>query len=316
MAVGSLFVGSGSGKVGNLVLANTKQGQVTRVYQPNVSNPKTSGQIRQRAKFANAVKFFKQATAGFFRFAFEDKKSNESDYNAFMRHNIRYSLPLARELYLNPAVLALGDKFQMASGRLQSPATLSFVAKAEAVDNGPASDLTITLPAAASAATVGAVSTVLINAGLQAGDIITIVRIESPVGSNIFDDTTNADEVDDFPHWTIVQFVLDETDTTPLTAVPATGYGLTDGTYSFTVGTDNKTMSMVYTTGVAQWGAIVVTRKTDSILYSSDSYLQGDTEALAKAAAAASDAAVNYSLNSWGVKETAILKGSIAFGNR
>lgn len=312
MAKGSLFVGSGSGKVGNLVLANTKQGQVTRVYQPNVSNPKTRGQIRQRAKFADAVKFFKQATSGFFKFAFEDKKSNESDYNAFMRHNIKYALPLSRELYESPAVLALGNRFQMSQGRLSVGATLSFVAKSTAVENGPAEDLTITLPAAASAASVGAVSKVLIAAGLQAGDIITIVRIQSDVTSANLTDTSNLENVTNPPKWTIVQFVLDESDETALTAVPAQGYGLTNGKYSFTVGADNKTLSMVFTTGVAQWGAILVTRNSDSGLLSCDSYLQGDTEAVKKEQYAASDVAVNYALKSWGVKEDAILKGSIA----
>lgn len=314
MAKGSLFVGSGTGKVGNLVLANTKSGQVTRVYQPKVSNPKTSGQIRQRAKFADAVKFFKQATSGFFRFAYEDKKSNESDYNAFMRHNIRYALPLARELYLSPAVLSLGNHFQMSQGRLEVGASLSFVAKADAVANGPAEDLTITLPGAAAAATVGAVSKVLIDNGLQAGDIITIVRIQSDVTASDLEDSTALESVTNSPKWTIVQFVLNESDTTPLTAVPAQGFGLTDGKYSFTVGADNKSLSMVFTTGVAQWGAILVTRNTDSGLQSCDSYLQGDSEAVKKEQYASSDAAINYALSSWGVKDSAILKGSIAIG--
>lgn len=42
----------------------------------------------QRASFASAVRLYQLATQSFFKFAFEDKKERESDYNAFMRHNI------------------------------------------------------------------------------------------------------------------------------------------------------------------------------------------------------------------------------------
>lgn len=312
MAKGSLFVGSGTGKVGNLVLANTKSGQVTRVYQPNVANPKTKGQMLQRAKFADAVKFFKQATEGFFKFAFEDKTKVESDYNAFMRHNIKNALPLSRELYDSPSVPALGDVFQMSQGRISVDAAASFVAKAAAVENGPAEDLTITLPAAAADATVGAVSQVLINAGLLAGDIVTIVRIGSALTVANVDDLTAFDDTVNPPKWTIYQFVLNAEDTTPLAAVPAKGYDVTDGVRALTISDDKKSLAAVFTTGASQWGALVITRNSDSVLYASTSYLVGDTVAGQILAKVTSDAAVANALSSWGSKGTAILKGSIA----
>lgn len=312
MAKGSLFVGSGSGKVGNLVLANTKQGQITKAYQPNVSNPKSTAQMLQRAKFADAVKFFKQATEGFFKFAYEDKAQNESDYNAFMRHNIKNALPMSRDLYDNVSVPALGNVFQMSAGRISSPMSLSFVTKAALVENGPKDDIVIALPAAPAASTIGAVSKVLIDAGLQAGDIITIVRVGSVVDSSNLEDLTAYDDNPQAPHWTIYQFVLNEVDTTALTDVPAIGFDVTDSKRAITLDADAKTLTVAFTADKSQWGAVVVTRKVDTGLYSNNSYLIGDTEGKAITAAVSTDAAVAIALQSWGAKGTAILKGSVA----
>ena len=66
MAKGNMFIGNGSGKVGNLVVATRAGEQITRVYQPRVANPKSYQQMLQRAKFANAVKFYKKAVQNFF----------------------------------------------------------------------------------------------------------------------------------------------------------------------------------------------------------------------------------------------------------
>lgn len=44
------LIGSASGKLGNVVYAVVNGIQTARVYQPNVSNPKSQGQILQRAK--------------------------------------------------------------------------------------------------------------------------------------------------------------------------------------------------------------------------------------------------------------------------
>lgn len=44
------LVGAASGKIGNMVYAVTNGIQTARVYQPNVSNPKSIGQSQQRAR--------------------------------------------------------------------------------------------------------------------------------------------------------------------------------------------------------------------------------------------------------------------------
>lgn len=312
MAKGSLFVGSGSGKVGNLVLANTKQGQVTRAYQPNVTNPKSRAQMLQRAKFACAVKFFKQATQNFFKFAFEDRTKVESDYNAFMRHNIKNAIPMSRELYENVSVPALGNVFQMSSGRLQNPLQLSFVANTAAGDNKPDEMPQVTLPAAAADATIGGVSKVLIDAGLQAGDIITLVLISSAVEVSDLEDLTAFDDTPEPPMWTIAQFVIDETSTVALTDVPAIGSFATDGKVSLTMNEGKTAFTGVATKGAALFASIVVTRKLSDGLYASNSFLQGDTKGKALIAELVKSETVANALLSWGSKGTAILKGSVA----
>lgn len=108
MSKGSLFFGRASGKLGQIVLSNVKGQQIARAWQPKVANPRTSVQQIQRAKFANAVKFYKRATQNLFKFAYEDKRKTESDYNAFMRHNVENSLVLDRKSYDNPNYPALG----------------------------------------------------------------------------------------------------------------------------------------------------------------------------------------------------------------
>lgn len=59
------LVGAASGKIGNLVYAVTNGIQIARVYQPEVSNPKSTGQNLQRAKgnLAGRISSFVPRTA-------------------------------------------------------------------------------------------------------------------------------------------------------------------------------------------------------------------------------------------------------------
>lgn len=93
MAKGNMLLGYARGSVGDVTFARVKGVQTAHARNRNPNNPKTPSQMFQRAKLAAAVNFFKHCTDGFFKFAFEDKKSNESDYNAFMRHNMRRVVP-------------------------------------------------------------------------------------------------------------------------------------------------------------------------------------------------------------------------------
>ena len=88
MAKGNMLLGMSRGSVGDVTFYRSGGSQRARARNRKPANPMTVRQQTQRSKFANAVKFYKQVTSNFFRFAYEDKKVNESDYNAFMRHNV------------------------------------------------------------------------------------------------------------------------------------------------------------------------------------------------------------------------------------
>lgn len=312
MSVGNLFVGSGSGKVGNLVLANTKSGQVTRVYQPKVHNPRTYAQMLQRAKFADAVKFFKQATKGFFKFAFEDKAQNESDYNAFMRHNIKNGIPMSKELYEDISVPALGDDWIMSDGRLTSPGTVSLVDASTSGSTQIKSAITVTFGSTFTGTTVGAISAALVADGFEEGDILTIVRIGSDVDEINIQDSASVASYRKSPVWTIIQIVLDSTSVLSLSDVPAIGYGSSNGKIALTANTSSDGVTATFESGASSWGAAIITRKLDSGLLASHSMLVSSPMATKVENYLLGQAVIDASLKSWGATGSVILKGSVA----
>lgn len=52
-------------------------------------NPQSDNQMRQRAAFAGASKFYQNAQQNRFVLAFQNKKGNQSEFNAFMQKNLR-----------------------------------------------------------------------------------------------------------------------------------------------------------------------------------------------------------------------------------
>lgn len=80
------FVGKGSGKLGASVFTVRKGVQVVREYTDKVSNPNTTAQVGQRAKFKLLTQLAAVvAGAGMF---FRNLRPGESMRNAFMRANM------------------------------------------------------------------------------------------------------------------------------------------------------------------------------------------------------------------------------------
>lgn len=83
------------GRAGAYSFYSSKGRQVVRVSQNSTnygeSARRSPAQQNRRVRWANLVNFYK-ACQSFMKGAFESKKANETDYNAFMRKN----LPLAR----------------------------------------------------------------------------------------------------------------------------------------------------------------------------------------------------------------------------
>ena len=311
MAKGNMFIGNGSGKVGNLVVATRAGEQITRVYQPRVANPKSYQQMLQRAKFANAVKFYKKAVQNFFKFAFEDKKKAESDYNAFMRHNVMNSALLIKGNVDDAYFPALG-RWQMSSGSLPNAFSI------EKSENWGFAFVNDGIKANA---TIGDISSALLGQGFHTGDIITFVLITSPVTYLDFDLTNLYDSGLKQPEWLIVQFAIEPKDTRAISQANYIGSrygGLGDFEGNSLFVDDNGAIKWSYPVEDGNFDnqmaatCCIVTRNTGSGVMATNTTLFGNTNFDKMLSDAEGTNYENEVLVSWGAREGAILKGSIA----
>ena len=306
-----MFIGNGSGKVGNLVVATRAGEQITRVYQPRVANPKSYQQMLQRAKFANAVKFYKKAVQNFFKFAFEDKKKAESDYNAFMRHNVMNSALLIKGNVDDAYFPALG-RWVMSSGSLPNAFSM------EKTEN---SGFAFRNDGIKANATIGDISSALIGQGYHTGDIVTFVLITSPVTYLDFDLTNLYDSGLQQPNWLIVQFAIDARDTRALSQANYLGSrygGLGDYEGNSLIFGDDGTIQWDFPKQDGNFGSemaatcCIVTRITGSGVLATNTSLFGNDNFDKMLSDAEGTNYENEVLVSWGAREGAILKGSIA----
>lgn len=207
MAKGNMLLGYAAGSVGSLTFKRLKGQQVIvpRVSKPY--NPRTAKQSIQRGRFAAAVKFFTRGNQNFYKYAFENRKQIESDYNAFMRQNVRRAPAISREAFNNYDYPVFAP-FLMAQGTL--PPLENTIAEGKVVVN-----LGVEAPATLPT-TVGALSTALIaNAAYNTGDIITLVTINSNYNGTY----PSAEAVGEGkPKWNITQIILDTTSEETLAA--------------------------------------------------------------------------------------------------
>lgn len=90
----------------------------SRELAASVSNPRTVSQMNQRVKWANLVNFYR-INSGWMKFAYETKKTNQSEYNKFMSLNVSNS-----RIFLPKSLAAQGacvvDSYVMTQGSLAS----------------------------------------------------------------------------------------------------------------------------------------------------------------------------------------------------
>ena len=90
----------------------------SRELAASVSNPRTQSQMNQRVKWSNLVNFYR-ANSSWMKFAYETKKTNQSEYNKFMSLNVANS-----RIYLPKGLASQGacivDAYQMTQGSLAS----------------------------------------------------------------------------------------------------------------------------------------------------------------------------------------------------
>lgn len=267
MSKGSSYWGTATGKIGNTVVRVRKGVRVESAYQPNVSNPRSSGQVVQRGKFSDAVGFYKRAMANFFRMAFEDKRANETDFNAYMRHNVSRAYVYSRQMVTGgEGALPYIGKWLLTYGSLYSPAV-----------NSSASGITVPILIGSDVSTLADMFAGLITNGAQEGDILTIVRVMTSADAAGYDEYsdealgllpgftyTDALPAGVGPVWKVNQYVVDLNNQTTLAQQP--WYKDTQGLINFADMGKAETNS-------ARAAAVVLTRKTANGLLCSTSQL-------------------------------------------
>lgn len=310
MSKGSLFWSKASGKLGEVVLSQVKGQQISRAYQPKVANPRSTGQTLQRIKFSNAVKFYKHATQALFKFAYEDKRKNESDYNAFMRKNSNVAAYVTRESYLNQFYPAIGNQWLLSDGSLpslplSSNSSLGIVMSLGTGDFSDNKNLTV--------AELSQRMIQLYN--FAEGDILTFVEVVNTDVSFIGDEPTKPTD------WIINQLVISSTDTKKVTDVFTAqnghAFGTAEGWHIKGDAGQEKTLacasSSVSGENCVAGAALIQSRNVaGQKLLVSRSYLINNEYAVDIYTASILPAYVNRALNTWGRTQDAILQGSLA----
>lgn len=212
MAKGNMLLGYSRGSVGDVTFYRDGGEQRARARNRKPNNPRSNRQMNQRAKFAGAVKFYKQSLANFYRMAFENKKPNESDYNAFMRVNLAQSPLMSKTAFDKPGYPAIGH-WTIAQGSMP---TLQFESNYGSQSNALAVVLPVKTDESISVnSTIGQFSQILINSGLyMQGDIFTMVRIAIRAQSSVLATLPTATPEGNWrTFWTVTQILLDTADT-------------------------------------------------------------------------------------------------------
>ena len=288
MAIVNGLFGKMRGKYGGGVYAIVKGQNILREYNPQPGNPRSYAQQAQRALLANMVKFYKRGTQNFYKFAFEDKTSRESDYNAFARHNMQQGVYFEKALFDNPATPALGN-YVLTKGSISHSLKIKTVGDSVVLVATFSSELT----------TIGQFSAwILANQpNIQAGDIFTLVRAESDLApGNVLLGTTP-------PSWDTIQFFIDPTSTETLQSVGLKVYPNEVTETEFRIGFDMNAVDR------ASFAALTISRNTPDGLKVSNTEM-----ALSPAASILTDwnrgdYAVRQTAISWGGNPEAFLQG-------
>lgn len=205
MAHGNMLLGYSRGSVGDVTFTRTNGQQIARARNRRPKNPRSNSQMAQRSLFASAVKMYQLAAANFFKFAFEDRKPHESDYNAFMRHNVKQGTNMTQSCFNDRKYPAIGD-WLFAQGSLPQ---LDYIQKDNDVRwytgiKNSASNQPVPL-------TVGDLAKLLIQyGGYVPGDMITTVNYGwSPYGTVTYPSTVPP-TVDHTTYFDFRQFIVEE----------------------------------------------------------------------------------------------------------
>lgn len=162
-------------KLGGTVIYQAMGQTRQRELAAEVSNPRTTQQMTQRVKWSNLVNLYR-ANRSWMKYAFETKKTSQSEYNKFMSLNVTASV-----IYLPKNVAAAGGC--VVSDYIVTQGSLSSIETTE-VTGGWASN--IFLPAGfqlSSTTTIQqlAAAVLPLNPGINEGDQLSFIRMTQQV---------------------------------------------------------------------------------------------------------------------------------------
>lgn len=233
MAKNNIFLGTGSGKLGDVVLMRRDGRQVARAYIASPANPRTVGQSVQRNFLAPVAKFF-APLADVLESSWEGM-TRAASYQAFLKHNINaarkggYYVPKGQGWLPLPYRLSKGTIQPVQCIMEEDAMHLTNINSAQWVAEGQT-------------VTVGDVARAFVNSGYQEGDQFTFV------GAIVDDDSFDA-----YPVY--CRFLLDSSSTTPVTSILPPGF-------SFTVETGESSLNISFGGGSGNFwaGAVIVSR--------------------------------------------------------
>lgn len=305
MSKGNVVLGMARGAVGDIVFSRLKGQQVARARNRQPANPRTSTQMYQRALFTDAVKFYTRGRRNLFQFAFENKKENESDYNAFMRENAKRGVVISKAAFDNYGYPALGN-FIMSKG------TLPPMVGSELINTGMKVEKTISATEAPAVATLGDISKILID-GVDTleGDILTFVTIVVNNNTNV----PSVDGVGGNTTWVVNQIQLNASSKQPLS-----DYGLrasqVTGEGSAVVDI-HQSIDTILNTSIAA-GVVIHSRNTANGVRVSTEELTLNSVATTAIEAARKRSYIDAVVESWRITQQApvvseaVMQGSIA----
>lgn len=295
----SPYVGNARGKLGEGVFYRAKGNTIVRGYNPAPQNRRTVSQQTQRAVFSSAVKFYSRGVQNLFQFAFENKKTTESDYNAFMRYNSQMGMYFGPEQNQNDFYPAIGE-WVLSRGSLGNIRTLMVD------DSKIVARLYSNWQSSQEPTTWGQVSELLVGLGFAQGDFLTWLGINtndlpSSEGEPI------EDAIDE-PIWTIKQVQID---------VSSSADPEDLGVFvTFTPSQLDLSMDVGLDDGTICGGSIVWSRVVNGSVRVSNSQLQ--LNALGKLALqyGRSDTWLAIVMEAWNTEQIAILQGSLSQAQR
>lgn len=217
MAKAGFWLRGAHGKLAGSTVYQSKSGTVIREIK-TPSNPRTEAQMKQRSQFLAAVRFFQRANQRFFKFAFENKRKGESDYNAFMRLNAGLGAYITKP-QSDAAGFPMIGPYTVTQGSLVAPKYGMDMYLTE----DTRAQLVVYKGEGENPDTIGKLSALMLETypEYRVGDIVTFVTLYSSSTGEFYNDldAENYKISSDRVKWNIIQFILDTEDSRAISEI-------------------------------------------------------------------------------------------------